>query len=341
MHSTLKLKPTDDPHDMLVVAPDAVRVAPADEELSDLLHQAARFRSDTQTRAASDFPADPKVPPVDTTFRPAAVNDAQVAGKRWSMARRAARAFTALLLAACIGVAAIAWRAYGDTAEKKFAKWATLFVLTASQRPEQPGLPAQPAVPAAQADAANAAPAQPSPPAQDAAEAVAPAAAAPSSDSAQLLQSMARDLASLGQEVGQLKASVEQLRTSQQQMSRDVAKSSEVKPSEVKSSEVRSSEVRSSEVRASEQNARPRISALPPRPAAARARKPMPPLPAQAATAPPLPQAAAPYRAPAPYYAPRQTDYVPRQGEPQPQLTGEALTDPELSSVPRPPMPVR
>jgi hypothetical protein len=320
MHSTLKLKPTDDPHDMLVVAPDAVRVAPADEELSDLLHQAARFRSDTQTRAASDFPADPKVPPVDTTFRPAAVNDAQVAGKRWSMARRAARAFTALLLAACIGVAAIAWRAYGDTAEKKFAKWATLFVLTASQRPEQPGLPAQPAVPAAQADAANAAPAQPSPPAQDAAEAVAPA-AAPSSDSAQLLQSMARDLASLGQEVVQLKASVEQLRTSQQQISRDVGKSSEVKPSEVKPSEVR----------ASEQNARPRISALPPRPAAARARKPMPP----------LPQAAASYPAPAPYYAPRQTDYVPRQGEPQPQLTGEALTDPELSSVPRPPMPVR
>ncbi len=119
---------------------------------------------------------------------------------------------------------------------------------------------------------------------------------------------MTRDLASLGQEVEQLKASIEQLRASQQQMSRDVAKASEVK--------------------ASEQNLRPRISALPPRPAAVRARKPLPSYPPQQAlTAPVLPQATAPY--------------VTRQPEPQPQAPVQSLTDPELSSVPRPPMPVR
>src|SRR5665647_719297 len=42
MHSTLTAKANDDPHDVVVVAPDAIRVAPSDDEISDLLHQAAR-----------------------------------------------------------------------------------------------------------------------------------------------------------------------------------------------------------------------------------------------------------------------------------------------------------
>src|SRR5437660_1564727 len=98
MHSTQIPKPSDDLHDIVAVAPDAVRVAPSDEELSNLLHQAARYRSDKQTRAASDFPAGSMVRPVDTTFRPACVNDVLDSGDRWSMARRAVRAFIALLL---------------------------------------------------------------------------------------------------------------------------------------------------------------------------------------------------------------------------------------------------
>jgi hypothetical protein len=353
MHSTPTAKPNDDPHDVLVVAPDAVRVAPEDE-LSSLLHEAAaRYGSETQTREGpgvkgSDSAAAPTVPPVDTTFRPAAVNGVPVAGKPWSMVRRAARGFTALLLAVCIGVAAIVWRSYGDAAEKKIAKWTTQLVLTASLPPEKSASPAQPAAPAVVADAANPAPPQPgSPqpaaPAQIAPQSVAPAAAAPSADSAQL-QSMSRDLASLGQEVEQLKASIEQLKTGQQQMSRDVAKASEVKASEVKASEVKASEVKASEVKASEQNLRPRISTLPPRPAVARPRNPMPAYapPRQAA----LPPAAAPYPAPAPYYPPnyaqRQTDYLPRPPQPQPQYAAEPpAADPELSAVPRPPMPLR
>jgi hypothetical protein len=306
MHSTLTSKPGDDPHDVVVVAPDVIRVAPSDEELSNLLQQAARYRSDTQTGAASDVPAGPMVPPVDTTFRPASVNDVPAPGDNLSMARRAVRAFIALLLAACIGLAAVAWKAYGDMAEKKIAKLATQLILTVSSPPEKPALAAQPAARAVEADAANAASPQPAPPAQTKAEAVAPAAAAPSADSAQLLQSMARDLASLGQEVEQLKASIEQLKAGQQHMS----------------------PAKASEVKASEQNLRPRISAPPPRPATARARKPLQPYPLpQAAAVPALPPAAAPY--------------VPRQVEPPPLTAGEALTDPELSSVPRPPMPLR
>src|SRR5260370_26448040 len=104
MHSTLNPKPTDDPHDIVVVAPDDVRVAPAEEELSNLLRQAARHHSGQQTHTGSDSPAGPPVPPVDTTFRPAAVNDVLVAGQRRWIGRGAGRAFTALRLAPCLGV---------------------------------------------------------------------------------------------------------------------------------------------------------------------------------------------------------------------------------------------
>jgi hypothetical protein len=305
MHSTLNPKPTDDPHDIVVVAPDDVRVAPAEEELSNLLRQAARHHSPQPTHTASDLAAGPPVPPVDTTFRPAAVENVQLLGQRRWIGRGVVRAFTALLLAACISVAGIAWQS--DAAKKMIAKLATQLVVIASLSPEKSGPPAQPAAPAVAAADASAAAPQPTAPAQSAPRAVAPAAAAPSADSAQL-QSMARDLASAGQEIEQLKASIEQLKASQQQMSRDIAKSSENK--------------------SSEQNPRPRISALPPRPAAARARRPMPPYPPrQAAAVPALPPAAAPY--------------VPRQVEPPPQTTAPPLTDPELASVPRPPMPVR
>jgi hypothetical protein len=301
MHSTLNPKQNDDPHNVLVVAPDVVPVAPTDEELSKLAHT-LRHPSNPQTRTGSDLPAGPTVPPVDTTFRPA-VNDVQVPGRQRAIGGRAARAFTAaLLLAGCTGVAAIAWQSYGDAAKQMIAQWAPQRVLTSLLPLEKPALPAQPTPPAVEAATANAAPPQPAPVAQTAPEGVAPTAAAPSVESAQSLRSMAHDIASVGQEIEQLKASIEQLKASQQQMSRDIAK-------------------------ASEQNLRPKISAPPPRSAAARARKPMPPLPPpQAAAAHTLPQAAAPY--------------VPRQPEPQPQAT-QPQADPELASVPRPPMPVR
>jgi hypothetical protein len=117
-----------------------------------------------------------------------------------------------------------------------------------------PELPAQPNPPTVRAAAANTAPPQPAPPAQTAPEGVAPTTAALSPGEPQLLQSMARDLATVGQEIEQLKASTEQLKASQEQMSRDIAK-------------------------APVQNLRPKISAPPPRSAAALARKRMPPFP--------------------------------------------------------------
>ena len=308
MHSTLNPQQADphaDPH-------DDVLVARIDEELSKLAHDAMRDPLDPQTHTGSDFSAGPAVPPVDRTFRPAAVNQ----GLRPSFGVRAIRAFIGFLLAVCIGVAGVVWQAYGDAAKQMIARWTPQLVATSSPPPENPGLPEQPNPPAVQANAAKAAPPQPAPPAQAAAEGVAPAAAAP--ESAVLLESMARELASARQEIDQLKAS-------QEQMSREIAKA---KAYEAKASLAKASQTRASQTRASEQNLQPRISALPPRSAAAPVRRPLPPSypPPQAAAAPVLPPAPAPY--------------VPRQPEPPPQATAQPQAEPELSPVPRPPMPV-
>jgi hypothetical protein len=227
------------------------------------------------------------------------VDDVQGSGDRRSIAAQVARAFVAVLLAACIGLTAVAWKSYGHLAKKTIAALTTQFVV-ASPPSEKPPPAAQPAPPAVQPDAANAASPQPAALTQTAPAVVAPD-AAPAPDSARLLESVARDVATLGQEVEELKASIEQLKSSQQQMSRDLAKPSG-------------------------QNLRPKASA-PPRPAAAQLRKPINSfLPPQAAAAPALPQTAAPY-------------YVPRQPEPPPQITVDPQA--ELSSVPRPPMPLR
>ncbi len=311
MHSTQNPQQADphaDPH-------DDVLVARIDEELSKLAHDAMPDPLDPKTHMGSDFPAGPAVPPVDTTFRPAAVNQ----GLRPSFGVRAIRAFVGFLLAVCIGVAGVVWQAYGDAAKQMIARWTPQLVATSSPPPENPGLPEQPNPPAVQANAAKAAPPQPAPPAQAAAEGVAPAAAAP--ESAVLLESMARELASARQEIDQLKAS-------QEQMSREMAKSSQAKAYEAKASLAKASQIKASQTKASEQNLRPRISALPPRSVAAPVRRPMPPSypPPQAAAAPVLPQAPAPY--------------VPRQPEPPPQATAQPQAEPELSPVPRPPMPV-
>ena len=319
MPSTLTPKPGDDPHDVVVVAPDAVRVAPSDDELSTLLHQAARRRSDAPADAAPDTSAGPVAPPVDTTFRPAAVDDIPVASHPRPTGRGTLRGFTALLLAGCIGVTAFAWRSWGETAEKKIAKWTTQFVLTASQPAEEAAPAAQPVVPEVRADAASTESAQPASVAGTAAEGPASTAALPSPDPEPLLQSMARDVASLGQQVEQLKASIEQIKAGQAQLSRDVAKASEIKASETKVSEAKASETK-----ASDQPRRARKPASRPR-AAAPAHKPMPPR--QAAAAPSLPQSIAPY--------------VPPQPAPPPQPVFQRQTDPELASVPRPPMPLR
>lgn len=294
MHSTPNPKEID-PRDFLIIAPE-------DKELSNLAHDAMRCSS-AQTRMGSDFSAGSPIPPVDLRFRRAAVNNVEVPGDRPSIGRRAVRAFIRFLWVACLGGAGVAWQFYGDEAKQIIVKSAPPFALILSMPLENPRLPEQPTSPAVQASATKAAPPQPAPLAQTGTEGIAPTAAL-SPESAQSLQSMARDLATTGQEIEQLKANIEQLKASQEQMFRDIAK-------------------------ASEQNRRPKVSASPPRSAAAPPRKPMPFRPSQGAVAPTLPQAAAPS--------------VLRRPDPQAQAqaTAQPQVEPELSSGPRPPMPVR
>jgi hypothetical protein len=321
MHSTPNPRQSDDPHDVIVVAPDVALVAPTEEDLSRLArlaHDSARRSETRESRKEPEFAPNASVPPVDTTFRPAAVN---IPGKRRSIGRRALRAFTAFLLAAGIAGAAIAWQSFGYAARQIVGKWVPQFAMTSSLPEEEAGVSAQPGAPSLAANGASAA-SQIAPAAQAASQGVAPGAAVATPESSQLLQTMARDLASMGQEIDQLKASIEQVKASQQQMSRDMAKSSELK----------SSELKSSEVKPPEQNARPRISAPPPRWATAPAHRRMPSYPPpQAAVYPSLPQASPSQVSPS---------YVPRQAEPSP-ATPPPQDHRELSSVPRPPMPVQ
>jgi hypothetical protein len=323
MQSMLKPKPSDDPHDIVVIAPDAVRVAPVDEEIASPAQDTIRAPSEPKLYPGPDFSAGAAVPPVDTAFRATAVNDVLVRSRRRSLAGRALRAVGALLLAACIGGAAMAWHYHAEAAQRIIAEWAPLFAQKSSQPSEKTGLPAPPVLAAAEVDAATASPAQPAPQTPIAAEAAAaPAAAASqaaatSPDETQSLETMARDLANASQEIEQLKASVEQLKASQQQL---VAMVSE---------------------KAAAQNLRPKKPAPPPRPVAALTppRKPAPPPlqplpPRRQAAAPIMPSAAA---APLPPAAP----YAPRQVEPQSHTATETLNDPDLVSVPRPPMPLR
>src|SRR5271169_2440473 len=132
MQSTLEPKLSDDPHDVLVVAPDVVLVVPTDDELSRLA-RSMRHDSNPQARNEPDFSAGAAVPPVDTTFR-------AVPGARPSIGARAMRGFFGFLLALCIGVAAAAWQAYGDAARQLIAGWTPQFALTSSPPSENPGL---------------------------------------------------------------------------------------------------------------------------------------------------------------------------------------------------------
>jgi hypothetical protein len=324
MLSTMNPKPTD-PDDVIEIAADVVLAAHADKELSDHAHDAMSRPSNSRTHMASDFSVGPSVLSADRTFLAGGVDPLQVVDNRPSIGARAVRACIGVLLAVCIGVASIVWQSYGDTAKQKIATWVPQGVLTSWLPAENPGPSGQPNPPAVQASAANAAAAQPVPPAQTAPEAAAPTTATFTPESAQLLQSMAGELARAEQEIEQLKASVAQLKASQQQMSRDTPRTSEARTSEARTSEARTSENRASQARAPEPNLRSRVSAALRRSATAPARGPMPPSPPpQTAAAPPLPQAAAPS--------------VLRQPEPQPQTTAQPQAE-EL--VLRPPMPVR
>jgi hypothetical protein len=310
-----------DPLAVLLDVLDAPNVVPGprmDQAVPNMANDAQPHSTDSQTQTAPDGAAASTVPPVDTTFRPAADN-ARIPGDRPSIARRVVRGLIGFLLALCIGVASFVWQSpYGDEARQRLASWVPQFALTLLQPREDPGLAAQPTSPADQAVAATttaaqttpgqmapaqAAPPQPAPPTQTAAEAAAPTAAALSPESTQLLQSMARDIATVEQ-------GIEQLKASQEQLARDNAKLAE----QIKVNQERMTRVLLA-ARSSEQSLRPKPAARLPLPTGREMREPVSTLPPPQAIVPPL--------------------AATQPAIPQPGV------DPELPSAPRPPMPVR
>jgi hypothetical protein len=216
---------------------DDVLVPRGDERLAHAYEQIVR--------------ADKQLTPVNEQLskleHDAALLPSAVPGRRPSRGRPALRGPIGLLLAACIFVAAfVSQSSYGDAAKPIIARWAPQLILTSSL-PEKPGIAAQPIPSAVQAAAAEPIPPQPTPSAQTAPQDIAATTAPLSPELAQLLQTMARDLANV-------KRGIEQLQTSQEQMTSDNAKAAE----QLKASQEQMTRLIA---KASEQNLRPKRSA--------------------------------------------------------------------------------
>ena len=222
------------------------QIASADEQLARVNEQISRMEYDAARKKA-----------VNKLRRP-------------SRGRPALRGFIGLLLAAGICIAAFASQSYGETARLMISRWAPQ--LASSLPSATPKLDAQQSLPVVQVAAADAAISQLSPPAQTAPHDAVPVPIPP--EVTQSLQTMARDLASVQQEIEQLKAS-------QQELARENARTAE----QLKASQEQMARAISS---ASEQNLRKTsaaTSANPPRSVAIPARKPVSTLPPKQARA--------------------------------------------------------
>jgi hypothetical protein len=155
--------------------------------------------------------------------------------RRPSRGRPALRGLIGLLLTAGICTAAFAWHSYGETARPMIAQWSPKLAAASSLPSETWKLAAD--TPSRVVQIAPADPAiwqSPAPAQSVAQDAVSPV----SPETAQLLQTVARDLASVRQEIEQLRASqealshetarnAEQLKESQEQTARAIAAVSE------------------------------------------------------------------------------------------------------------------
>lgn len=237
------------------------QIARADEQLARLTEQLARMEQDDAHHPAQHVSALPL--------------------RRPSRGRPALRGFVGLLAAAgIVGAAFVSQSSYGEAARPIIAQWAAPYVGSASSLASaKPERPAQPGPSGLQLAAAEmAAPQTTASTRTGPQDGASPTSALASAELAQLLQTMARDLASVQQGIEELKANqerlasdhakaVEQARASQEQMARLAARVSE-KPSE--------------------RDSRAGTAAPPSQPAAGPARKPAPAQASSQARAQPL-----------------------------------------------------
>jgi hypothetical protein len=291
-----------DQRDVLEISPDVVLVARAAADFPSLAPDAMGRHAERDIHMGSP---DVATPMVDTTFRAADTSGERPLRARW--VRTVAMTF---LFALGSAFAAAAWERYGDEAQAMLSSYTPSLSIPLSLPTSLTSLVSGRPASAAQTDSAAA----PEPVAAEqtaqAAPAVIPAdASAPGvpADTAQLLQSMARDVASLNQQLSELKARIAELKAGQDLLTRDVAKTPEAKVSEAKPVEPRPTKL-----------------GAPPRPLGtlvtpAPVHRPRPPAypPAQAAYVPPPPPAATPVQI-APPPPVNNTDPVPVVRPPMP-----------------------
>ena len=207
------------------IGPDDVLVARADERLVHAYDQIAR--ADEQLARLNEQ--------LSKLEHDAAPDPSAVVGHRPPRSRSALRGVIGLLLAVFIFVGAfVSLSSYGDEAKSTVAQWAPQLIQLHRCRSKKRGFPRNRAHRVQLAAATPGLP-QPIASAQTAPQEAAPAAAPIVPELAQLLQTMARDLANLEQGIVQIKANQEQtardnakateeIKASQEQMTRQIAK---------------------------------------------------------------------------------------------------------------------
>ena len=192
------------------------QITRASEDLTRLSEKLARMEGDAAPPPSAQ-PNPPAVGPHPASSEPSPASSGP--GPQSPRGRLGFRALAGLSLAACIVVAALALpSSYGGRAKLVLARWAPQLASTPSLPPDDPPVTAQAASPTVQVAAADAAPPQATPsvqtaPPQDAA----PTANTALPDQAELLQTIARDLANV-------ERNIEQLKADQQQMARENSK---------------------------------------------------------------------------------------------------------------------
>jgi uncharacterized coiled-coil protein SlyX len=194
MNSTAAPKEIE-PHDALIARADErlahvrEQIARADEQLARVTEQLAKMERDS-ARPPTAGP-DPQSP----------------------LRRPGLRAQVAFPMAACIVVAALVLQSsFGGAAKLVVARSSPQLASTPSSLPENPPFPARPAPSKVQVAAAEATRPQATPVAQTAPQDAAPTATEASPDQTQLLQTIARGLAKVERDIEDLKASQEEMK---------------------------------------------------------------------------------------------------------------------------------
>jgi hypothetical protein len=238
------------------VEADDVLIARADQRLAHAYDQIAR--ADEQLARVTEQLSKLEH---DGGRHPAAVLDRRPSRGGWAL-----RGLIGLLLAACIFAAAfVSQSSYGDVAKTIIAQWAPRFILASSTQLERPGRALQPSPSIVQVATAGPISPEPTVSAQTAPQEGASTSAPMPPELAQLLETMAHDLA-------QVEQGIEQLKTRQEQMASDNTKL-------VDQLKANQEQMTYLIAKASEQSLQPRTSPVSPRPITTATRKPLSPPP--------------------------------------------------------------